>query len=47
VKFSPIGSHIFYALSYDWKGAENNRTSMGNNIMVHTVVETEVFKKKA
>jgi mRNA export factor len=45
-KFSPMGDMMFYALSYDWsKGAEHNNATMGNNIVVHQVADSDVAPK--
>ena len=45
-KFSPMGNMCFYALSYDWsKGAEHNNASLGNNIVLHPVLDSEVAPK--
>lgn len=46
VKFSPNASMLFYSLSYDWsRGAENNLPTMGNNIVIHPLAETEIAPK--
>lgn len=37
---------LFYALSYDWsRGAENNDPKIGNNIMFHPVIPSEITPK--
>lgn len=47
VKFSPMGNSLFYAMSYDWsKGAEfHNPAQMGNNIMMHAMIDSEIQPK--
>jgi mRNA export factor len=44
--FNPMGSLLVYAISYDWsRGAEGNNTSLGNQLFIHPVQETEVKPK--
>ena len=47
VKFNPMGNMMLYALSYDWsKGVEHNNPQVGNNIVYHPVVDSEIAPKK-
>lgn len=44
--YSPNGSMLFYAMSYDWsRGAENNNANYGNNIYAHVLQDDEVKPK--
>ena len=47
VKFSPMGSQLFYAISYDWsKGSEFNNATLGNTLAVHTIAPVEITPRK-
>lgn len=48
LKFNPMGNLLVYSLSYDWsKGSENNNATMGNNICIHQVKDSDIQPKQA